>query len=98
MISFNFRLIYGLRVLQKGLKIGESDCIQMSETSKLPGAPPPGPSPGPLPLDPTRGPTADPHADLRSARFARYAPTFLAPPLQKTFRGPCHVYHTVNSG
>ena len=30
-------------MLQKGLKIGPSDCIQMSETSELPGAPPPGP-------------------------------------------------------
>ena len=53
MISFNFRLIYGLRVLQTGLKIGESDSIQMSETTELPGAPPPGPPPGALPLDPT---------------------------------------------
>ena len=34
-------------MLQKGLKIGESDCIQMSETSELPGAPPPGPHQGP---------------------------------------------------
>ena len=53
MISFNFRLIYGLRVSQKGLKIGSSDCIQMSETSELPGAPPPGPPQGALrrPLD-----------------------------------------------
>ena len=39
---------------------GPSDCIQMSETSELPGASPPGPPPGPLPLDPTRGPTAGP--------------------------------------
>ena len=39
MISFNFRLIYGLKVLQKGLKRGPSDCIQISETSELPGAP-----------------------------------------------------------
>ena len=28
MISFNFWLIYGRRVLQKGLKIGPSDCIK----------------------------------------------------------------------
>ena len=64
MISFNFRLIYGLRVLQKGIEIGPSDCIQMSETSELPGASPPGTptrvvAPGPHqrpysgPLDPT---------------------------------------------
>ena len=54
MISFHFQLIYGLRVLQKGLKIGPSDCIQMSETSELLGAPPPGAPPRALPLDPTR--------------------------------------------
>ena len=55
MISFNFLLIYGLKVLQIGLKIGPSDCIQMSETSELPGAPLPGPHQGPYsgPLDPT---------------------------------------------
>ena len=40
-------------MLQKGLKIGSSDCIQMSETFELPGPPPPGPPPGVLPLDPT---------------------------------------------
>ena len=63
MISFTFRLIYGRRVLQTGLKIGESDCLQMSETSELPGADlwtpargvAPGPHQGPYggPLDPT---------------------------------------------
>ena len=78
MISLNFRLIYGLRVLQKGLQIGPSDCIQMSETSELPGAPPPGPPPEALPLDPTRAlrHAPGPHADLRCTRFARYALTF----------------------
>ena len=86
MSSFNFRLIYGLRVLQTGLKT--LYCIQMSKTSELPGAPPSGSPPGALPLDPTRAlwRAPGPHADLRSAR---YALTFLAPPLQKTFRGPC---------
>ena len=55
--SISFWLKYGLRVLQKCLKLGPSDCIQMFKTSELPGAPPP---PGALPLDPTRGPTAGP--------------------------------------
>ena len=77
MISFNFQLIYSLGVLQKGLKIDPSDCIQMSETWTPPGA-----------LRRAPGP----HANLRSARFARYAPTFLAPPLQKNFRGPCKAW------
>ena len=49
----------------------------MSETSEYPGASPPRPPPGTL----RRAP--GPHADIR------YALTFLAPPLQKTFRGPC---------
>ena len=49
-----FWLIYGLRVLQKGLKIDPSDCIQMSKASELPGGR------VALPLDPTRGPTAGP--------------------------------------
>ena len=66
MISFNFRLIYGLRVLQKSLKIGPSDCIQMSETSELPGALPPGPPRGVGALRRAPGP----HADLQSARYA----------------------------
>ena len=80
MISFNFRLIYGLRVLQKSIKIGPSDCIQMSETSELPGAPPldtlrvfaRGPHQGPYggPLDPT-------------FCFAHYALTFFSAPTSK---------------
>ena len=45
MISNKFWLIYGLRVLQKGLKIGPSDCIQMSKTCDLL-----------RPLDPSQGP------------------------------------------
>ena len=40
-------------MLQKGLKIGESDCIQMSETSKLPG--------GSAPWTPARGVAPGPH-------------------------------------
>ena len=38
--------------LQKGLKIGQSNCIQMFKTSELPGAPPPGPKPGTPPGGP----------------------------------------------
>ena len=81
--------IYGLRVLQKGLKIGLSDCIQVSQTSELQGAPPPGPSPGALPLDPTRGHTAGPWTPRQFTLLTIFALTFLAPPLQKMFRGPC---------
>ena len=76
MISFNFRLIYGLRVLQKSLQIGPSNCIQMSETSELPGAPPPG-------LPRASGPyggAPGPHADLQSSR---YALTFFSTPTSK---------------
>ena len=54
----------------------------MSETSELPGAPPPGPPPGALRQAP------GPHADLRSAYFARYALTFLAPHFKKRSVGP----------
>ena len=92
MISFNFRLIYGLRVLQEGLNIGQSDCIQMSETSELPGAPPPGPPPGAL----RRAP--GPHADLRSAHFAHYALTFFSTPTSKNVPRALYTYSdTVSS-
>ena len=73
MISFNFRLIYGLRVLQKGIKIGPSDCIQMSETSE--------------PRDPTRGPTAGPWTPRRFM-LRSLCSNFFSTPLQKTFRRP----------
>ena len=75
MIFFIFRLVYGLRVLKKGLKIGPSDCIQMSETSELSGALPPRLPSGALPLDPTWSPTGGPWTPsrftLRSLRSLR---------------------------
>ena len=75
MISFNFRLIYGLRVLQTGLKIDESDCIQMSETSELPGHPRQGRCPWTPPGAPRRAPGH--HSNLR------YALTFFSTPTSK---------------
>ena len=55
MTSTNFQIIYGLTVLQKGLKIGPSDCIQMCKTSELPRGSAPGPHQEPYggSLDPT---------------------------------------------
>ena len=96
MISFNFRLIYGLTVLQQGLKIGPSDCIQMSETSDLPGAPPPDPRQEHCPWTPPGAlrRTPGPHADLLRLLHSLRS-NFFSTPLQKTFRGPwlwCHVY------
>ena len=94
MISVNFWLIYGLRVLQKGLIIGPSDCIEMSKTSELPGAPPPGPPPEALPLDPIRGPTAGPWTPrrftlrlLRSLR-SNFFYLFKHPHFKKRSAGP----------
>ena len=85
--DFNFwlGLTYGLTVLQKGLKIGPSDCIQMSKTSELPGTPPPWHPLGALPLDPTRVPTAapGPHADSYSAHYALTILNCLSPHFKK---------------
>ena len=70
----------------KGHKIGPSDCIQMSKTSELPGAPwtptrgiAPGPHQGPAvgPLDPT--PIYPVLLTFHNCS---------SPPLQKTFQGP----------
>ena len=72
MISINFRLIYGLKVLQKCLKIGPYDCIQMFKTSELPGS---------TPMSPTRGIAPGPHQGSYSGPLDPtpiYAP--LAPP------------------
>ena len=84
-----FWLIYGLRVLQRS----QNRRIRLySNVWNLwaSGGCAPGPPPGALPQDPTRGPTAGPWTPRWGyAHFARYALTFLAPPLQKTFRGPC---------
>ena len=76
MISFKFRLIYGLRVFQTGLKIGKSDCIQMSETSEL------------KPLDPTKGPTAGPWTPRRFTLRSLRPNFFLAPHFKKLSAGP----------
>ena len=71
--SVNFRLIHGLTVLQKCLKIGPSDCIQVSETSEL---------------SPTAEPWTPRSLTLRSLRSNSFF-NCSSPPFKKTFRGPC---------
>ena len=56
---------------------------KIPKTSELPRAPPPGPPPGALPMDPM--PLDAPLASLTTL----YSVNGLAPPLLKTFRGPC---------
>ena len=56
---------------------------------------------GSAPWTPTRGPTAGPWTPrrftLRSLRSLR-SNFFLAPPLQKTFRGPWHEQYSITTG